>query len=316
MLLYKPMTKIKTKPIVQKTCHGINCWNAHKHPLVWALVAFAVVAGLVWSSNVRGIDAALTVNTNVASLNAQRQLAKTQEALSKSFERLSSGLRINDAADDAAGLGVSEDLRAQVRALESARQNTAAASKMLTLTEDLTAKVNTAISNCLALAAIPDYRISPTKKRTDAAAKISELNNARAAIAEVSKAASRAAFTEDASESADTATKAVQTMNKSFADTANAISVYFGFGPRGKKISYAVLKRQTDVTQKAIGKGKQVLIDAATKINTDAEEDELRAEEFIRENEEDASIEDGTSTEEGDGTEQEESTDDTKDEGT
>jgi len=50
---------------------------------------------------------ALTINTNVASLNAQRNLNTTQNALSKSMERLSSGLRINSAADDAAGLAIS-----------------------------------------------------------------------------------------------------------------------------------------------------------------------------------------------------------------
>ena len=52
----------------------------------------------------------LFVNTNISSLNAQRQLFTSGNNLSTAFERLSSGFRINSAADDAAGLGVAENL--------------------------------------------------------------------------------------------------------------------------------------------------------------------------------------------------------------
>ena len=51
---------------------------------------------------------ALTVNTNIASLNAQRNLASSQSSLQISLQRLSSGLRVNSAKDDAAGLSVIE----------------------------------------------------------------------------------------------------------------------------------------------------------------------------------------------------------------
>src|SRR6185436_6159661 len=66
---------------------------------------------------------AFSVITNVASLSAQRNLARTQESLTKNMSRLSSGLRINSAADDAAGLGISEKLRAQTRGLAQAERN-------------------------------------------------------------------------------------------------------------------------------------------------------------------------------------------------
>lgn len=65
----------------------------------------------------------LSILTNVASLNAQRNLAGTQEALAGSISRLSSGLRINKAGDDAAGLGISESLKASVRSLSQAQRN-------------------------------------------------------------------------------------------------------------------------------------------------------------------------------------------------
>ena len=61
---------------------------------------------------------ALQINTNVAALNAQRNLAVTNQKLGVLFEQLSSGLRVNRAADDAAGLAISEKMRAQIRGMQ------------------------------------------------------------------------------------------------------------------------------------------------------------------------------------------------------
>jgi len=66
---------------------------------------------------------ALTINTNIASLNAQRNLGSTQGALNKSLQRLSSGLCINSAKDDAAGLAISNRMTSQVRGLNQAARN-------------------------------------------------------------------------------------------------------------------------------------------------------------------------------------------------
>ena len=65
----------------------------------------------------------LTVNTNVASLAAQRSMLSTNSALETSFERLASGKRINSAADDAAGLAVSQSLQSNVNGLNQAMRN-------------------------------------------------------------------------------------------------------------------------------------------------------------------------------------------------
>ncbi len=65
----------------------------------------------------------LRINTNISSINAQRNLSQSTESLSRSLERLSSGLRITRASDDAAGLAISERLRAEVRAYEQAQRN-------------------------------------------------------------------------------------------------------------------------------------------------------------------------------------------------
>ncbi|MFC7581200.1 flagellin [Schaalia naturae] len=66
---------------------------------------------------------ALTINQNITALNAYRNLSTTQNKLSTSLERLSSGVRINRAADDAAGLAISEGLRSQVGGLKVAARN-------------------------------------------------------------------------------------------------------------------------------------------------------------------------------------------------
>ncbi len=66
---------------------------------------------------------ALVINTNVASLNAQRNLSTSQLALNRSMQRLSSGLRINSAKDDAAGLAISDRMTSQIRGLNQAARN-------------------------------------------------------------------------------------------------------------------------------------------------------------------------------------------------
>jgi len=65
----------------------------------------------------------LRINSNIEAMNSYRNLNNTQGALAKSLERLSSGLRINRAADDAAGLSISENLRAQVNGFQQASRN-------------------------------------------------------------------------------------------------------------------------------------------------------------------------------------------------
>jgi flagellin len=65
----------------------------------------------------------LRINSNVDAQAAHRYLTKTSDQVSKSIERLSSGLRINRAADDAAGLGISEKMRSQIRGLAQSQRN-------------------------------------------------------------------------------------------------------------------------------------------------------------------------------------------------
>lgn len=82
----------------------------------------------------------LTITTNVASLNTQRSLAKNTQSLASTFERLSTGLRINSAKDDAAGLAITERFTSQIRGLNQAVRNANDAISLTRTAEDALSK--------------------------------------------------------------------------------------------------------------------------------------------------------------------------------
>src|ERR1700742_512423 len=84
----------------------------------------------------------LTVSTNVASLEAQKNLSHNQAALAQSFNRLSSGFRINSAADDAAGLAISERMKTQIRSYVVAERNANDAISMVSTAEGALGEVH------------------------------------------------------------------------------------------------------------------------------------------------------------------------------
>jgi len=84
---------------------------------------------------------ALTINTNVYSLNAQRNLTTTQSQLANPLQRLSSGLRINSAADDAAGLAISERINSSVKGLNVAIRNANDAISLVQVADGTASKV-------------------------------------------------------------------------------------------------------------------------------------------------------------------------------
>ncbi len=84
----------------------------------------------------------LRVNTNVMSLNAQRELFSVTERLSGNYKRLSSGLRISTGSDDAAGLGISERMRAQIRSYQQASRNAQDGVSLVQTAEGALAEVN------------------------------------------------------------------------------------------------------------------------------------------------------------------------------
>ena len=89
-----------------------------------------------------------TINTNVASLNAQRNLNTSQTSLATSMQRLSSGLRVNSAKDDAAGLAIAERMNAQVRGMNVAIRNANDGISLAQTAEGALGKVATCCSAC------------------------------------------------------------------------------------------------------------------------------------------------------------------------
>ena len=81
---------------------------------------------------------ALVVNTNIASMNAQRSLAANTNDMRVAMERLSTGMKINSAADDAAGFAIAETMTAQVRGLNMAAKNASDALGLLKVIENAT----------------------------------------------------------------------------------------------------------------------------------------------------------------------------------
>ena len=93
-----------------------------------------------------------TINTNLASLNAQRNLNASQSSLSTSMQRLSSGLRVNSAKDDAAGLAIAERMNAQVRGMNVAVRNANDGISLAQTAEGALSKVGDALQRMRELA--------------------------------------------------------------------------------------------------------------------------------------------------------------------
>ncbi len=115
----------------------------------------------------------LRINTNVEAFNAHRQLSATSEKLGKAMERLSSGYRINRAADDAAGLAITEKLRGQIGGLEQAQRNAQDAISLVQTAEGNLQEVHSMLQRVRELAV--QYK-NGALSSTDRAAIQSEVN--------------------------------------------------------------------------------------------------------------------------------------------
>jgi flagellin len=122
----------------------------------------------------------LTITNNVASLNAQNNLTRSNSALSKSLERLSSGLKINRGADGPAALVISEQQRAQIAGLQTAIDNTSKAVSMVQTAEGALNEVNSLLLKIRSLAL--DSANSGVNDANAQAANQSEVANAIATI--------------------------------------------------------------------------------------------------------------------------------------
>ncbi len=122
----------------------------------------------------------MTINTNVMAINAQRNLAVTGLRMSKAMERLSSGFRINRAADDAAGLAISEKLRSQINGLAQASRNAQDGISMVQSAEGALTETHSILQRMRELAVQASTSTLTDSDRTqiqeEVAALISEIN--------------------------------------------------------------------------------------------------------------------------------------------
>lgn len=131
---------------------------------------------------------AAVINTNVASLNAQRNLSMSQSSLSTSLQRLSSGLRINSAKDDAAGLAISERFTTQIRGLNQAVRN---ANDGISLSQTAEGALGEVTNNLQRIRELAVQSANATNSASDRAALDQEVQQR---IAEVNRIASQSSF--------------------------------------------------------------------------------------------------------------------------
>ncbi|MBL8384881.1 MAG: flagellin FliC [Burkholderiales bacterium] len=117
------------------------------------------------------------INTNLASLNTQRNLSGSQSALNTAVQRLSSGMRVNSAKDDAAGLAIAERMNAQTRGMNVAIRNANDAISLAQTAEGALAKVSDMLQRMRELATQSANGTNSASDRTNLNAEFSQLGN-------------------------------------------------------------------------------------------------------------------------------------------
>jgi len=187
---------------------------------------------------------AQSINTNVASLNAQRNLSQSQGLLNQSLERLSTGLRINSAKDDAAGLAISERFTTQIRGLNQAVRN---ASDGISLAQTTESALGELTNNLQRIRELAVQSANASNSASDRAALNAEVNER---VAEIDRIAKQTNF------------NGLKVLDGSFG------SATFQVGANvGETISVSL---ETDVTANAIGTVNSVAGGAFTDLTADA----------------------------------------------
>src|SRR5215468_3265929 len=159
----------------------------------------------------------LRINTNVTAINALRNLEQTSSSVSTSIERLSSGLRINRAADDPAGLIISEGLRAQIDGLQQSISNAQDASNLVKTAEGGLTEVNSLLRSIRQLAVH-----AANTGVNDANAVQADQNQIKSALDSIDRIASQTQFgTKRLLDGTSGITSAV-------VDTTNVAGIYIG----------------------------------------------------------------------------------------
>ncbi|AWO74720.1 MULTISPECIES: flagellin N-terminal helical domain-containing protein [Geobacillus] len=189
----------------------------------------------------------MRINHNIQALNAYRNLAANQSSISKNLERLSSGLRINRAADDAAGLAISEKMRSQIRGLQMAERNALDAISLIQTAEGALNEVHSILQRMRELAVQAANDTNTSEDREAIQKEINQLTS------EINRIANSTEYN----------TKKL--LNESVSSQARSVQIAQGsFSAGGTTIDGASLKLDPESTMVA-GNYKVKIEDVATK---------------------------------------------------
>jgi flagellin len=201
------------------------------------------------------------INTNVASLNAQRNLNASQGALSTALTRLSSGLRINSAKDDAAGLAISERFTTQIRGLNQAARNANDGISLAQTAEGALAEIGNNLQRIRELAV---QSANATNSASDRAALDQEVQQR---IAEIDRIGSQTAFNGQKVLDGTFGTAAFQVG----ANVGETISVNLSTGVRATQMGQIAEKTGAAVTANALASnGLAIKVGSGTAVNVGA----------------------------------------------
>ena len=196
----------------------------------------------------------LTINTNIASLNAQRNLTTSQSSLATSLQRLSSGLRINSAKDDAAGLAISNRFTTQINGLNQAVNN---ANDAISESQTAESALSTLTDNLQRIRQLAVEAANGTNSSSDRAALDAEVQQRSA---EITRIASQTTF--NGLRVLDgTAGPATFQVGANVGDT---ISVNYSQGVRADQIGQVATSTGTAVTANALGGANTLTLQVGT----------------------------------------------------
>lgn len=173
------------------------------------------------------------VNTNVSSLNAQRQLFDVSNSLSTSFERLSSGFRINSAADDAAGLQITDRMTSQIEGLNQAVRNANDAISLSQTAEGALSETTTALQRIRTLAIQSQNAINSSADRSALQKEVSALRTEISRIATTTEFAGVSILSGAFSASFLVGANSGQTISVNLSTPTLTAAGVSGFGPSG-----------------------------------------------------------------------------------
>ena len=230
-----------------------------------------------------------SINTNVVSLNAQRNLSTSQSSLATSMQRLSSGLRVNSAKDDAAGLAIAERMNAQVKGMNVAIRNANDGISLAQTADGALATVSEALQRMRELAVQAANGTNGTGDAANLDTEYQQLSEEITRIAEQTKFNGKAILDADAGaftfqvganngETLDITTTAVTTVAGDLTSAANANTALTAidtkldaintdratYGAANSRFSFAISNLQTSAENQAAARGRIMDADFAT----------------------------------------------------